>query len=177
MLDKDQVYLDALDAEAQRGGWAEGFSPLHVSGFEYRLLGPLLLSRGVWVHRYHFFIHVFAWLRTLTGLPWLFLKVSPKSMYTGQHYHSNNYLVWKHYQTGITGLVHYGMKRAAGISVHISFHYCLPQIPHPQKAQSIDSTDEQAPVWMQLNFRKSSCTSYHQFGWKRCLIKLMSWWW
>lgn len=71
-------YLNAFDAEAQRGCGAKRLSPLHVSGFEDSLLGPLLLSGGPGVHCYHLLIHVLPQSWPFSGFGQLFLQVCPE---------------------------------------------------------------------------------------------------
>lgn len=69
--------LDAFDAEAQGGRGAERLPPLHVSGLEDALPGPLLLRGSSGVHRHHLVVHVLPQARTLPGLFQFLLQVRP----------------------------------------------------------------------------------------------------
>lgn len=69
--------LDAFDAEAQGGRGAERLPPLHVSGLEDSLLGPLLHRGRSGVHRHHLVIHVLPQTRMLPGFFQFLLQVRP----------------------------------------------------------------------------------------------------
>ena len=74
-----ECYLDSLYPESQGGRWADGLSPLHVSGLGHRFL-LVLLGRGRRrIHLDHFLIHVRSRRGLLTSLGQFFLKVGPES--------------------------------------------------------------------------------------------------
>lgn len=74
-----QSYLDSFYSKSQGSCWANGLSPLHVSGFGHCLLVLFLSCRRVRINLNHFLIHVRSWRWLLTSLGQLFLKVGPEA--------------------------------------------------------------------------------------------------
>lgn len=70
-------YLNPFNPEAQVGTRADGFSPLHVSGFGDSMLSILFSCGSKRIHFNHFLVHVLTQLWFLTGLSQLLLQVCP----------------------------------------------------------------------------------------------------
>lgn len=74
---KWSYYLNPFNPEAQVGTRADGFPPLHVSGFGNSMLSILFSCGSKRIHFNHFLVHVFTQLWFLPGLSQLFLQVCP----------------------------------------------------------------------------------------------------
>lgn len=74
---KWNYYLNPFNPEAQVGTRADGFPPLHVSGFGDSMLSVLFSCGSKRIHFNHFLVHVLTQLWFLTGLSQLFLQVCP----------------------------------------------------------------------------------------------------
>lgn len=57
-----ETHPKSFNTETQAGSGAQCLPPLHVPGFQHRLLSSLLCCWGLWVHSYHLLIHVLAGL-------------------------------------------------------------------------------------------------------------------
>lgn len=81
------AYLESFDAETQSWRGAQSLPPLHVPGFQHRLLGSFLGCWDLWVHSHHLLVHVMTRLGPLSGHQQLLLEVRAvkESIVTGAY--------------------------------------------------------------------------------------------